>query len=202
MQGPQSGKPVVAKKQSQPRASLPSAFPSTMLSSKSIASTTSAPAGPTPVAEQPKPKQAKPRYKPKPYPHWRALRTRLPLASVEDRIHIREFALRFSTTTRGTDGNERSVLKIPRVTLDELECVAGKKGGTDTGKRARGDAEDEPDEGELAPWVSEGCVKSLVLALLSMLYDEAVEDGDEEEAGVRLHFLFHSLPSCPLALCD
>ncbi|EIW82677.1 hypothetical protein CONPUDRAFT_80927 [Coniophora puteana RWD-64-598 SS2] len=185
--GPQSGKSVVPKKQAQHRASLPSAFPSTILSSKSIASTiastTSAPSGPTPVAEQTKPKPAKPRYKPKPYPHWRALHTRLPLASAEDRIHIREFALRFSTTTRDADGNERSVLKIPRATLDELECVAGKRGGTDAGKRGRGDAEDEPDEGALAPWVSEGCVKSLVLAMLSMLYDEAVEDEDEEEAG-------------------
>lgn len=67
----------------------------------------------------------------------------LSLAEVEQRIHIREFALRFS-----------SVIDISRVHLDELEEI----------RSYRSD-----EESELVPWISEGCVKSLTLGLLNML---------------------------------
>lgn len=80
-------------------------------------------------------------------PIWTRVGTALSLAEAEERINIREFALRFS-----------SVLELSRSHLDELDEIRP--------SRTRS-LEDE--EEDLVPWVSEACIKSLVVGLLNML---------------------------------
>ncbi|KAL4073950.1 hypothetical protein J3A83DRAFT_2646412 [Scleroderma citrinum] len=92
------------------------------------------------VQERPKTVPAKKRI---PLPTWTELDVPLSLAEAEERILIREFALRFS-----------SIIDISQTHLDELEEI----------KSSRGNAEDE-----LVPWVSEACAKSLILGLLRLL---------------------------------
>ncbi|KAH7921406.1 hypothetical protein BV22DRAFT_1122186 [Leucogyrophana mollusca] len=91
--------------------------------------------------------EAPPKVKPVPKPTWSCIDIPLSLSEVEERIHIREFALRFG-----------SLLDIPRPQLEELEEIRGSRG--------RGSEDDDDD---LVPWVSEPCVKSLILGLLQVL---------------------------------
>ncbi|PFH46178.1 hypothetical protein AMATHDRAFT_43745 [Amanita thiersii Skay4041] len=70
--------------------------------------------------------------------------------NAEARIHIREFMLRFGKIMRPA---------ITKAQLEELDLIGG-------GFRGREDYED------MVPWVSEGCVKSMVLGLLGLLADE------------------------------
>jgi hypothetical protein len=89
---------------------------------------------------------------PKPLPRalWTPVRTHLSLQGAEARIYIREFALRF--------------LPLSRSHHDELEVLS----------RSRRDFDDEDDDdGDLEPWVSEGCVKALLIALLGMIEVDA-----------------------------
>ncbi|KAG0707345.1 hypothetical protein DFH29DRAFT_896967 [Suillus ampliporus] len=89
---------------------------------------------------------------PKPLPKalWTPVRTHLSLHGAEARIYIREFALRF--------------LPLSRAHHDELECLSRSRLGFD---------DDEDEDGDLEPWVSEGCVKSLLIALLGMIEIDA-----------------------------
>jgi len=84
-----------------------------------------------------------PKIKRIPPPTWTDLDISLSLAEAEQRIHIREFTLRFA-----------SVIEISRAHLDELEEMKPYRSG---------------EESELVPWVSEGCVKSLTVGLLNLL---------------------------------
>jgi hypothetical protein len=89
---------------------------------------------------------------PKPLPKalWTPVRTHLSLQGAEARIYIREFALRF--------------LPLSRSQHDELEVLS----------RSRRDFDEDDDEdGDLEPWVSEGCVKALLIALLGMIEVDA-----------------------------
>jgi hypothetical protein len=88
---------------------------------------------------------------PKPLPKalWTPVRTHLSLQGAEARIYIREFALRF--------------LPLSRSHHDELEVLS----------RSRRDFDDEEEDGDLEPWVSEGCVKALLIALLGMIEVDA-----------------------------
>lgn len=96
----------------------------------------------------PKPKvKLPPKPKPLAKPIWTSVGTALSCAEAEERINIREFALRFS-----------SVLELSCSHLDELDEIRF--------SRSR-NVEDEDDD--LVPWVSETCVKSLLLGLLNML---------------------------------
>jgi hypothetical protein len=88
---------------------------------------------------------------------WNELRTNLSLSEAEARIQIREFALRFAPVM-GT--------VIAKTHLEELEDIGGR--GRDSG-----------DEDEITPWVSEACVKSIVLGLLGLLAND--EEGDLEK---------------------
>jgi hypothetical protein len=94
-------------------------------------------------------------------PVWTPVGTALSLTEAEERINIREFALRFS-----------SVLELSRTHLDELDEIRF--------SRTR-NLEDEDDD--LVPWVSEACVKSLLLGLLNML----AAKGDREKVGLIVH---------------
>ncbi|KAG2148399.1 hypothetical protein BD769DRAFT_1411867 [Suillus cothurnatus] len=88
---------------------------------------------------------------PKPLPKalWTPVRTHLSLQGAEARIYIREFALRF--------------LPLSRSHHDELEVLS----------RSRRDFDEEEEDGDLEPWVSEGCVKALLIALLGMIEVDA-----------------------------
>ncbi|KAG1765342.1 hypothetical protein EDD22DRAFT_775103 [Suillus occidentalis] len=89
---------------------------------------------------------------PKPLPKalWTPVRTHLSLQGAEARIYIREFALRF--------------LSLSRSHHDELEVLS----------RSRRDFDEDDDEdGDLEPWVSEGCVRALIIALLGMIEVDA-----------------------------
>ncbi|KAG2345520.1 hypothetical protein BDR05DRAFT_960429 [Suillus weaverae] len=89
---------------------------------------------------------------PKPLPRalWTPVRTHLSLQGAEARIYIREFALRF--------------LPLSRSHHDELEVLS----------RSRRDFDDDDEEdGDLEHWVSEGCVKALLIALLGMIEVDA-----------------------------
>ncbi|OAX43298.1 hypothetical protein K503DRAFT_181435 [Rhizopogon vinicolor AM-OR11-026] len=89
---------------------------------------------------------------PKPLPKalWTPIRTHLSLHGAEARIHIREFALRF--------------LPLSRAHFDELEIIS---------RSHRGFNEDDDEDGDLESWVSEGCLKSLLIALLGMMEVDA-----------------------------
>ncbi|KIK90793.1 hypothetical protein PAXRUDRAFT_151092 [Paxillus rubicundulus Ve08.2h10] len=91
--------------------------------------------------------QTLPKPKPVPKPVWTIVNTPLSLIEAEERISIREFTLRFS-----------SIMELSRTHLDELEELR-------PSQNRNVDDEDE----DLVPWVSEACVKSLILSLLSLL---------------------------------
>ncbi|KAK7057235.1 zf-4CXXC-R1 domain-containing protein [Favolaschia claudopus] len=82
---------------------------------------------------------------------WTKLRSHLSVEDAEARLHIREFVLRFFAKA------------LPKVHLDELEQINGNG-------RSRYDEED------IIPWVSEGCLKSIILAFLSVLAEEETND--------------------------
>lgn len=94
-------------------------------------------------------------------PIWTHVGTILSRTEAEERINIREFALRFS-----------SVLELSRSHLDELDEIRS--------SRTR-NLEDEDDN--LVPWVSEACLKSLLLGLLNMVDAK----GDREKVGPIVH---------------
>lgn len=98
----------------------------------------------------PKAKEAAPA-KPPPKPLWTRIDTSLDQTTAEARIHIREFVQRFS-----------AVLDISKTHLDELEEITGTTG--EHGART-GDGHDEDIEG----WVSEPCVKAIILGLLNVI---------------------------------
>ncbi|KAG2145988.1 uncharacterized protein EDB93DRAFT_1150360 [Suillus bovinus] len=76
---------------------------------------------------------------------WTPIRTQLSLQGAEVRIYIREFALRF--------------LPLSRSHHDELEVFA----------RCRRHLDDDVEHGDLEHWVSDGCLKALLIALLGMI---------------------------------
>ncbi|EGO25642.1 hypothetical protein SERLADRAFT_448603 [Serpula lacrymans var. lacrymans S7.9] len=91
--------------------------------------------------------RAAPRPKLLPKPVWTGVPISLSLSDAEDRFHIREFVLRFA-----------SALGVSRTHVEELEEIQGFRG--------RGSEDDDDD---LVAWVSEPCVKSIILGLLGML---------------------------------
>ncbi|KAJ7462239.1 hypothetical protein B0H11DRAFT_1735496 [Mycena galericulata] len=106
-------------------------------------------------SDEPKAKRA-PRQKPKitgPLPtlKWNKLRTNLSVQDAEARFHIREFVLRFFSKA------------LPKAHLEELEHISG-NGRT------------RYDEEEIVPWVSEACLKSVILAFLSVLAEEETNE--------------------------
>ncbi|KAF7321275.1 zf-4CXXC-R1 domain-containing protein [Mycena kentingensis (nom. inval.)] len=79
---------------------------------------------------------------------WTKLRTGLTLQDAESRMHIREFVLRFFSAD------------ISKAHLEELEQIGGK------GRASRFE------EDEFVPWISEQCLKSVLLAFLGVLIEE------------------------------
>ncbi|KAF8070697.1 hypothetical protein FPV67DRAFT_1412971 [Lyophyllum atratum] len=94
-------------------------------------------------------KKAKQQAQALPVLKWTAVPTDLDLSDAEARFQIREFILRFASVMEP---------KIPKTLLAELEDVGCDRGGSD--------------DTEMAPWVSEGCVRSMILGLLGMLADK------------------------------
>ncbi|KAF8629220.1 hypothetical protein AX17_005803 [Amanita inopinata Kibby_2008] len=87
---------------------------------------------------------------PAPLPKWMRLHSILRLPEAEERIHIREFMLRFAKIMEPA---------LNKSCLEELELIGG-------GFRGREVFDD------MASWVSESCIKSMILGLLSLIVDE------------------------------
>ncbi|OBZ70555.1 hypothetical protein A0H81_09070 [Grifola frondosa] len=110
---------------------------------------------PKPRAAPPKPKAAvPPRSLPKPM--WTPMHTCLTLDDAEVRMHIREFVLRFS-----------HILDIGKGNLEELEEISA--------ANRRWNRDDEEAQ-EFVGWVTEPCVKSIILGLLGLLATHAYDD--------------------------
>lgn len=91
---------------------------------------------------------------PKPLPilKWTPIPTSLTQAQADDRIFIREFVLRFSDLLEPT---------IAKTYLEELEFIGGRT-------RKQGDEE--------VSWVSEACIKAMVIGLLGLLSKDYESD--------------------------
>jgi len=115
--------------------------------------------------------------KPKPKPGPKTLPTlkwskipmdgALPLAEAERRIQIREFVLRFACIM-----DSRS---ISRKTLEELEELSGE---SSRGKGRGWDSDGNDEETDVVGWVSEVCVKGVVIGLLVLIHSD--ENGPRE----------------------
>lgn len=82
---------------------------------------------------------------------WTKLRTNLSVDDAENRMHIREFVLRFFSKA------------LPKAHLEELEHI-------------NGNGRNRYDEDEIVPWISDACLKSIVLAFLSVLAEEETNE--------------------------
>ncbi|KAL4252799.1 hypothetical protein ABKN59_005402 [Abortiporus biennis] len=106
----------------------------------------------------------KPPPKPIPKPVWTRLDVPLNLEQTETRIHIREFILRFA-----------EALQIATTNVEELECFVGE----DLGESAEWEDEDSI---SLVGWVSDPCVKAMILGLLDVILTGAEANGAKEQA--------------------
>ncbi|KZT29207.1 hypothetical protein NEOLEDRAFT_1175504 [Neolentinus lepideus HHB14362 ss-1] len=105
------------------------------------------------VSSKPKAKAAaKP--KPVPAPKWKAVETILDLHQAEDRFFIREFVLRFA-----------GLFDIGKANLEELDDIDA--------DYVRGTSHSHDEEEELCAWVSEPCVKAMIVGLLDVIAGEA-----------------------------
>ncbi|KAL0577031.1 hypothetical protein V5O48_004965 [Marasmius crinis-equi] len=125
----------------------------------------------------------KPVVKPLPKPKWQSLPVSLSVEDVEARIQIREFVLRFEDTVGRNIGKNN---------LEELESIVQFE-------------DDEPSPN----WVSEGCVKAVILGLLGVLGDEedssaamVIKKATKEirSSGVNLNKIWSSLAELREAL--
>jgi len=102
----------------------------------------------TPAVKKTILKKSKP--KALPTPKWTAILANLSQAEAEERICIREFIQRFARIMDPP---------ITKAYLEELEAIAGRKKLRD-------------DNDELAGWISEPCLKAIVLCLLECLSND------------------------------
>ncbi|KAK7472636.1 hypothetical protein VKT23_000749 [Stygiomarasmius scandens] len=96
----------------------------------------------------------KPRAKALPRLSWKKHPVGIPLGDFETRVQIREFVMRFAPVMG---------VNIAKSHLEELECLT---------QAPLSEDEIEADHEVLLPWVSEGCVKSVILGLLGLLKEE------------------------------
>lgn len=109
---------------------------------------------------------------------WTEISTNLNLNDAKSRLEIREFILRFASVM------EPSIPRTQLAELDDLGC--------------------DPDDNEMAPWVSDACVKSMILGLLGML---ATLEGDMQKVlhtvnylyAIDHHLVFYSVLDLPFA---
>ncbi|KAJ6499350.1 hypothetical protein C8R45DRAFT_113527 [Mycena sanguinolenta] len=111
---------------------------------------------------------------------WTKVHSNLSVSDAEARFHIREFVLRFFAKS------------LPKAHLDELEYI-------------NGNGRSRYEEDEIIPWISEPCLKSILLAFLNVLAEEeanetikkAIQMGSKEmrAAGVGLSKMWQILSS-------
>ncbi|CAL1707212.1 unnamed protein product [Somion occarium] len=148
-------KPKVTKEKVVPKASTSKSSAKT---TGKIATKAKPTAKPIPA---PKPKVV-PKPKPLPRPLWTRLEVPLQLAQVEDRIAVREFILRFALS-----------LQVSKTHLDELEELIGQS----LSSTAEGDDED------VAGWMGEPCMKSILAGLLDVILDFASVSNATKQVG-------------------
>ncbi|TFK44250.1 hypothetical protein BDQ12DRAFT_7961 [Crucibulum laeve] len=157
-------KPKKPKKAPTPSSSSP--FTSAPLPSSRLKLSVPSPlSAPTPVVK-PKPS------KPLPTLNWTPLPISLSLTEAESRVHIREFILRFAGLLDPMVG---------KANLEELEQVAGFRRVGGARERER---ENEGEGEEITPWVSEACVKSVIMGLLGAVTVD-MEEGVREEKLIK-----------------
>ncbi|EIN11663.1 hypothetical protein PUNSTDRAFT_42853 [Punctularia strigosozonata HHB-11173 SS5] len=96
---------------------------------------------------------------PIPNPTWTRIPTPLNLDEAEARMHIREFMLRFAEVM---GSGKRDT--ISKALLEELEVI-------DTDGHIRED-DDNPQLPESVGWVSEACIKAMLIGLLSLIAED------------------------------
>jgi len=96
--------------------------------------------------------------KPVPPVTWTPISTTMSYEDILVRLHIHEFITRFSPTFSSP---------VSKACLKELERV--------------NEGDEDAEEGDLTPWVSEACVKSILLGLLDII---AADEGMEEDRPV------------------
>jgi len=95
----------------------------------------------------------KPRPKPLPVVKWTHVPVKLSLEDAETRLYIREFLVRFADLFDPF---------LSKANLEELDEIGG----------ARCPSREDHAHAKMASWVSESCIKSMILALLSLLEKE------------------------------
>ena len=109
-----------------------------------------------------------PKAKTKPLPvlYWSKIPLDGPfsLSEAERRIQIREFVLRFACIMDSKS--------VSRKTLEELEEISG---------RGRSWDSDKEDENRVTGWVSEACVKGILMGLLGLIKED--ENGKDKRVG-------------------
>ncbi|KAF7980756.1 hypothetical protein HWV62_36793 [Athelia sp. TMB] len=122
------------------------------------------------IGSAPKPKLGRPKAKPKirvlPSIKWSRipLDGALPLEEAKARIGIREFMLRFACIMNAKSG-------LPKKALEELDEIAGE---TMKGDREL-NSEGEDDEKKLAGWISDVCVRGMVVGMLGLIQDDEAD---------------------------
>ncbi|KDQ57441.1 hypothetical protein JAAARDRAFT_193771 [Jaapia argillacea MUCL 33604] len=142
-------KPKASKVDKVKRTDIATSVAPSASTSKTLAASTTKAKPKTESVPKPaaKPK-ALPKPKPLPQPEWEPVPTSLSYSSAESRMYVREFVMRFSMG---------GLLDVTKTHLDEFDELGG-----------RGMSEGE-DEGEVeVGWVSEGCVRSVLMALLGL----------------------------------
>lgn len=88
----------------------------------------------------------------------------MPLEEAKARIGIREFMLRFACIMNAKSG-------LPKKALEELDEIAGE---TMKGDREL-NSEGEDDEKKLAGWISDVCVRGMVVGMLGLIQDDEAD---------------------------
>ncbi|TBU61621.1 hypothetical protein BD310DRAFT_920405 [Dichomitus squalens] len=124
------------------------------------------------VTKKPRTVKEKPAPPPKPLPKpvWSQLSTTLTFDSAVERMHIREFLLRFAHLT-----------DIARSHLEELEELAGPDPYLD--KAGDNNEEEESDKPKLVGWISDAALRAILIGLLTLLSKDAslVESNNEDQ---------------------
>ena len=112
-------------------------------------------------------KKPTPPPKPIPKPLWSLVSTPLTFDGAVERMHIREFLLRFAHLT-----------DIARSHLEELEELAA----SDPYLEAAEDDE-ESDAPQLVGWISEAALRAILIGVLNLLSNDASESEEHEDRG-------------------
>lgn len=116
-------------------------------------------------------RKPKPKIKPLPILTWTKvpLDGLLSLSEAESRIQIREFVLRFACIM--------DTKNISRKLLEELEGIGGE---SSKGRGKDWDSDVGEEDEDFAGWVSESCVKGVIMGLLGLVHNDESDNRDKK----------------------